>query len=214
MLTRHPRFARTILQAFLVCLSLPSSSCLHRPRPKDAPTVGPDYVDLKIGWRLRVVVPLLRSGGYIVPTTVEREEGKTIEVKAGADFIGYETDYYSVKSHAGGVTVSFTNAETVEEGKSFERMRPMLPLFNMPSGMRFVRLIYLIRESKSDHNMVIIAAVDKGVLKKLTVSVTSGDSSMCRSPQYAACVEVPTGIAVVPEERIPVDGKADWRPAR
>lgn len=216
MPNRSPRFTPVILPASLACLFLLSSSCVHRLPSKDIPPgIEPGYVDLKAGWRLRVVVPILRSGGYIVPMTVEREEGRTISVRAGADFVGYETEYYDVKPrHGSGTTISFRDAEAVEEGKSSRRQRPLLQLFDLPPKIKFVRLIYLIRESKSDHNMVIVGATGKNTLAKLTVGVSSNESAMCNSSEKVACIFVPAGIAVVPEERIRIDGKTDWRPAR
>ncbi len=158
------------------------------------------------------MVPILRSGGYVVPMTVEQEEGHTITAKVGTDFIGYETEYYDVRPRNGsGIAVSFREAEALEEGKSSKRRRPMLQLFELPPKTKFVRLIYLIRESKSDHNMVIVAAADEKTLAKLTAGVMSNHSLLCNSSENAKCVPVPAGIAVVPEERIQINGNTEWR---
>ena len=171
------------------------------------------HVDLKAGWRLRVVIPILHSGGFIVPMKVQ-QEGQTITATVDADFIGYETDYYAIKPRRdSGIKLSFITAEAVEEGRPLKRARPKLHQFDLPPNLRFVRLVYLIRLSKSDHNLVIVAAADQALLELATRTVTSNDSS-CSSSENAACVSIPAGVAVIPEEKIRIDKRTEWRPAR
>src|SRR5690349_17033639 len=88
--------------AYWICvliLCLLFTGCRHqRPALPNPPNIGEvGYLDLKAGWRLRVVVPIVRTGGYIVPMTT-KVEGHTISVTAGKDFLGYETDYYDIRS--------------------------------------------------------------------------------------------------------------------
>jgi hypothetical protein len=97
----------------------------------------PNYVDLRAGWRLRVVIPIQRSGGYIVPTAA-LPQGDTISVSAGGDFIGYETDYYDVRSHHGSeMRIAFNRAEAVERGNTSNRTQPTLQLFSLPPHVKF-----------------------------------------------------------------------------
>lgn len=69
--------------------------------PKVAPpgnpiqTPHPYWIDLQAGWRIRVVKPILKSGGYVVqtsPAQVKRTDPEHAEItlKAGPDYIGYE----------------------------------------------------------------------------------------------------------------------------
>ena len=51
------------------------------------------YMDLAPGGRLRILVPVLNSGGYQVGTDSEQKEGNTIVLSA-ANLAGYEVSYY------------------------------------------------------------------------------------------------------------------------
>jgi hypothetical protein len=89
-----------------------------------------------------------------------RSEGNTISVYAGKDFIGYETDYYAVRPmNNSGVKIVLRGVKAVVQEKKSERTTPALRLFNFPPNLKFVRIVYLVRESKSDHDMVLLAAV-------------------------------------------------------
>src|SRR5437764_528004 len=52
--------------------------------------------DLQPGWRIRVVIPLTKSGKYKVETSTTQTSGNTIELKASDDLLGYEEDFYEV----------------------------------------------------------------------------------------------------------------------
>jgi len=55
-----------------------------------AEVTGPRYyIDLEPGWRLRVVTPILKDGGYVVKT-----QGETVE----PGFLGYEVSFYDVRA--------------------------------------------------------------------------------------------------------------------
>jgi hypothetical protein len=200
----------------IACLLL--GACVRRlPIPTETPQKSGDtldYTDLRAGWRVRVVVPILRSGGYIVPMTTQAE-GNTISVYAGKDFIGYETDYYAVKSvNNSGEKIVLRGATAVVQGKKSERTAPALQLFNFPPNLRFVRIVYLVRESKSDHDMVLLAAADESTLYKQTVAVMSSGSQTCKSSADQMCVRVPAGIGLVLEKKMRVAGRNQWIPVK
>ena len=197
----------------ILCLS---TACTRRtPVQSPDPLVeNPDYVELKAGWRIRVVVPILRSGGYIVPMT-PRVDGNSIVPTTGKEFIGYETDYYEVRPREGsGVRVAFIKAEAVEQGNTSKKERPILDLFSSSAGFRFVRMVYLVRESKADHDVVLVAAADREAINGLTAGVASNNSEGCQSSAQTACTVVPAGVAVIPEQRARVDGHMEWISAR
>jgi hypothetical protein len=172
------------------------------------------YLDFRPGWRIRVVVPILRSGGYVVPLTA-RKDGDAMSVQSAADFLGYETDYYLVSAGpASGVRISFRQAEAVIQGKTSRPSVPLLQLFNRPTDVNLVRLVHLERESKSDHDVVLLAADDEGTLDKLTAEVRSNDSEMCKSLQTVGCTWVPAGVAVIPEEKSRTDDRMEWVPVK
>jgi len=219
MQSKTPSLGRTARRVCLLSWCLLLSACSRRipsraATPDDTIDNLKSYVDLRAGWRVRVVVPILRSGGFI-PIPMDTLEGQANSVAAGADFIGYETEYYAVRPRDdSGIRITFTRAEAVEQGKTSSRTRPMLPLFNLSPGVKFVRLVYLIRESKADHNMMLLAAADESTLDKLTTGMTLNNSQVCKSSVEVMCIDVPAGVAVVAEEKVRIDGRVQWKPVR
>ena len=156
------------------------------------------YKDLVPGERLRIVAPVLKSGRYQAGTTSTQTEGNTIVLSA-PDLAGYEVSNYSVTGGADGkVRLRFTSAEITREGKTApEAHAPRLP-FALPSKAQHVRLIYLVRNSRSDHNMAITASRAMDDLNRLT-SQLKDNPDLCKSDGKVFCSWVPAGIAVRPE---------------
>ena len=165
------------------------------------------YIDLEPGWRLRVVTPLLKSGGYRLNPGAAQVNGHTVTITAGTDFLGYETACYAVTARHG---IRFLSAETTRNGTTVPQPRPVARLFQLPPEMRRTRLIYLLRVSRTDHDMAVVAARNAAALDALTRRVLANPAESCRSGRDAACEWIPAGIAVVPEVR----RKAAWVPAR
>ncbi len=160
--------------------------------------VQTEFVDLQPGWRVRVVVPMLRSGGYVLPSLQAHGAGNTMELKAGDDLLGYEKAYYKILPRpGGGIRIGFSRVEVWEKGRTHRQSKPLLDLFEEAAGARHVRLVYLIRESRADHNMAIVASDDLAALDELTQAVTR--RAECNSSPKASCRWVPNGIAVTPE---------------
>lgn len=179
-----------------------------------AATEPSGYIDLQPGWRLRVVTPILRSGGYRLQPVDQHASGNTITLATGADFLGYETAYYAVRAHRRAVRVEFTSAEITQDGKTALQPQPVAHLFQLPRNARYVRLIYLLRTSEADHDMAVVAATEIDALEVLTHQVQADPSSGCRSDSRRFCSWVPAGIAVRPEVQQDVDGVTQWAPAR
>lgn len=201
------------LCSLLLCL-LSGCAHPHTSQPSTLPPEGTivqrDYVDLKPGWRLRVVVPITRSGSYIA---VSKEPSEGGDARVSADFLGYERSYYSVKARDGaGVRIDFIKAQLWEKGKFHSRPKTLLALLDPVANVGYVRLVYLIRASQADHNMALVAAPDPKALDALTKEVTS--SAVCESVSGGICAWVPAGVAVTPEEELVVVGKKQWLPAR
>lgn len=184
------------------------------PAPAATSPLGPSYIDLQPGWRLRVVTPLLRSGGYRLRTGAESTEGNTVTLSAGDEFLGYETSYYAVRQRrGGGVRVNFDMAEVTKGGETSRQARPLERLFQIPRGAKHVRLIYLQRVSEADHEMAVVAADRPETLDALTAQVRATPEEACGSGRRAHCSWIPAGISVLPEMRRASDEKA-WIPAR
>ncbi|MGA2182611.1 MAG: hypothetical protein ABSH47_06235 [Bryobacteraceae bacterium] len=176
-----------------------------------APAVGPRYyIDLEPGWRVRVVTPILKGGGYRVRTA--GEPGATT-LKAGADFLGYEIAWYAVKARfPSGERVVFTAAEVHNKDGVVPAAQPLAPLFHVPGEARYVRLIYLVRASEADHDMAVVAASRRDALDPLTAQVRTNPQA-CQSQRGTFCSWIPDGIAVTPEVRTTAAGAEQWAPA-
>jgi hypothetical protein len=133
--------------------------------------------------------------------TETSREGSDIAFTTGDDFVGYETSYYEVKErNGGGVRIVFMSAWVTENDKTTRRPRPIVPVFELADTTRFVRLIYTIRVSQSDHDTAIVAASDPAQLDKLTEHVRTDPATACQTNPPDVCKWVPKGIAVQTEE--------------
>jgi hypothetical protein len=120
--------------------------------------------------------------------------GNTVELRQGADFLGYEKDFYRVERLNGGIVVRFTDAVVYDKGKKKSRGVPGIVLFQPTEDQGHIRLVYLVRESEADHDMAIISGPDAGVLDQLTQGVIQ--HAQCESGDHATCRWVPRGVAV------------------
>jgi hypothetical protein len=154
---------------------------------------------------------LLKSGGYRLKTTGQTVDGNTVALSVGADFLGYEVAYYAVKARNG---VEFVAAETTRDGHTTPQPQPVAHLFQLPRGVRHVRLIFLVRVSQADHDMAVAAAKDMRDLEALTRRVEANPADACRDGQGAFCAWIPAGIAVVPQLQKTAGGAVEWVPAR
>jgi hypothetical protein len=199
---------------WLAALASILAGCATHKAPVPAAAVQPigrSYIDLQPGWRLRVVTPLLKSGGYRLKLGAQAADGSTVALSAGNDFLGYEVAYYAVKARNG---VEFVSAETTRDGQTAPQAEPVAHLFQLPHGVRYVRLIYLVRASQADHDMAVAAAKELRDLEALTRRVEMDPAGACREGQGAFCAWIPAGIAVVPQMKKPVEGGVEWVPAR
>jgi hypothetical protein len=215
----------------LATIAILAISCRpHKvPPPAEAPTAHSWYwIDLHAGWRVRVVTPVTKSGGYLVvaePVASTFKSGEvlqvsrqapgaaTIDLKAGKDFIGYEVSLYSIKSRrGGGVRIRFCSAVINEEGKKTARTQPVLPMFRLPGNDRFVRVLHLGRGSHGDHDAAILATINRDSLDSLAKRVAR-DPSACVTRTDGYCSWVPAGVAVIPEHRKNAAGGSKWTAA-
>ncbi|HKW99425.1 MAG TPA: hypothetical protein VJN43_16915 [Bryobacteraceae bacterium] len=190
------------------------AGCTFRTARIPSPVQRGDSIDLQPGWRLRVVTPILKSGGYRLNALNEQTGGNTITI-AGSDFLGYETAYYAVKARrCRGVRVEFTSADRNQNGETRSEDRPLVRLFQLPRRDRYVRLIYLLRSSRADHDMAVVAAAGTKSLEILTEQLEADPTGGCRSSKTASCSWIPDGIAVRAEVQKNANGEKQWEPVR
>lgn len=169
----------------------------HKPHSASLPPTEPaslDYVDLLPGWRLEVITPVLKSGGFQLRTTIAAGEQGNMNAVAGPDFIGYESSYYVVRRKGDDeVTIDFRSAQLHKDGNVMRLSQPRVDLFHIPRGSRLVRLMYLLRLSNADHDMAIVSAKTADELQERTNAIRADPVHGCAAP---ACFWIPAGIAV------------------
>ncbi|MGH9640382.1 MAG: hypothetical protein ACRD3Y_09995, partial [Bryobacteraceae bacterium] len=192
------------------------SACVRRPKPlAPAPPkpVNPSaYVDLVPGCRLRVVTPLFASGTRkCALAKLLSETGSSTTLKAPPGFVGYETAYYLLKPRSDhrGSSITFQYATTTKSGVVTRENRLRKQLFHVPRDIRFFRLAFLIRESRSDHNMALVGTYRKDILNDWTAAILA-DPGACANHRRRVCLWIPAGIAVRPE----IKKASGWTPLR
>jgi hypothetical protein len=176
---------------------------VHKPMQPTTVIATHSYVEFQPGWRLQVVVPILKSGGYNVKLQELKTENGTIQLKTPDDFVGYEIDRYAVKPRTdGGVTVEFQSAEIhMNGGNTSKRPEPRLRLFKLPEDVRYVRLAFLSRLSPTEHDAVILAASTRERMEALTARVEDNPSQACTTSMQEVCSWVPEGVSVQPQRK-------------
>lgn len=188
------------------------AGCAKRPPapPPPAPILrGPSFAELAAGWRVRVITPLLKSGGFLLKATEQQEEGNTITLRAGEEFQGYETAIYGVGAHKkGGVQIALTEVTLYRNGQLTHPAKSFAPRLRQPARLRHVRLLYMLKVSDADHNMAVLAAADSARLAALTQRVQAEPATACGVSRNEYCEWIPAGVAVRAER----PRGADWVP--
>ena len=205
------------LSALVIIISLCGCAArtVRAPAAPAGRAASADYIDVQPGWRLTTVTPVIKSGGYTIKSLRGTSSGGTLTLTA-SDLLGYEIAHYSVMGRPGGrVRVQFSAAQMFRNGKPEAQTRPMVALFQNARRPCYVRLVYLVRVSRADHNMAFIAAKRRDSLDALTDRVLANPTEACQSATAASCSWIPEGIAVRPEMPSQKPGAPDtWVDAR
>jgi hypothetical protein len=158
-----------------------------------------------------VITPKLKSGGFLLKKVERQESGNTITLRAGDEFLGYETALYGVEARKdGGIRVALTGVDFDRDGTITHSAKSFAPRFRMPGRFRRVRLLYMQKVSDADHAMAVLAAPDSPRLAALTQRVQASPDIGCRNSRNEYCEWIPAGVAVR-AERAKGDG---WAPVR
>ena len=210
----HPAYSRMRLRlcSWVLAVITALNGCANHQPDRQPPPVGNlRYLDIQPGWRILVVAPILKSGGYRMQLEETQNQNGIINLRTGADFEGYQTDYYRVRASNSFLTISFrSGAIRRNDGSHSSASRPLVPLFGVPTDTKYVRLLFLTRSSDRDHDQAILAASSAAQLEQLTSQVEADPTQNCKSNLATTCSWVPAGVAVRPEKK---QGRA-WAPAR
>lgn len=195
----------------IAALALAGCAAKRLPPPPPAPVRAPTHVGLEPGWRVKVITPVLRSGGFLLKSDEQHEDGNTITVRVGDEFLGYETAIHALrKGKRGGVRVAPAEVTLNKSGQLTHPPKPFAPRLRVPGRLEFVHLLFMQAASDADHNMAVLAATDGARLAELTERVQASPATACRSSRKEYCEWVPAGVAVRAER----PQGADWVPAR
>jgi hypothetical protein len=215
------RFMRVVLTAAAILALSGCASRSVRTAAVPAPIL-PDpgsFIDLQAGWRLHVVTPLTKSGAYVLqsskqPKVVSAPGGLAFTMPPNPDFLGYQTAYYAVEARRhDGVRIAFSTAQDTKNGVTAPQSQPRLLLFQLPDRAHYVRLVYLARVSRADHDMAVVAATNKALLDSVTADIQAHPGA-CVNGERTFCSWIPAGIAILPEVPKTVNGVVAWEPAR
>ena len=185
----------------VVLLIMPG--CSHRQirpsMPTDVARTDNSYLDLEPGWELRVVVPLLKSGGFHVHDLSAPANNSTLSASS-EDFIGYRVFHYTISGRTNSVVrLKFLSAEVTRNGATIVEPHPPALPFALPTQTGHIRLVYLVRVSEADHNMAIIASRRLEALNVFTKQFEKNPNA-CAISNEVFCAWVPAGIALRPEK--------------
>lgn len=214
-----------VVVAFLMAACTPRE--VHVP-PQPTPARSMYWIDLQPGWRVRVVTPVIKSDGHFVEglpvfssagpgpsgqPSGGTTNGATITLKTGKNFVGYEISLYAVKPpRAGGVRVVFGTAAIHQGEKETVRWHPIVPVFRLPRNDAFIRVLHLAWGMHGNHEAAILAANRRGLLDEVTKQVQYHVDA-CRNTADTHCFWIPTGMAVIPEQRDGAGTNGQWVPA-
>jgi hypothetical protein len=180
---------------------------IHPSLEEPTESLNPSFLNIRAGTRLRVVTPILKSGGYVVTSLTPLSPGDFRNLKAGDDYVGYENDYYLAKKRSVGVHIEFQSAEVVKNQSTSSQSRPSLELFKLPSKTHYIRLVYLVRVSRADHNMAIVAADNPEALDATTRRIQADPDQPCQQGPHLYCSWVPAGIGIQVENPQDIGGR-------
>ena len=184
-------------------IGLAFSGCVStRMKPVFGMSRDQSYIDVAPGSRLRVVTPLLRSGGFRVKgnaAPAPSTPGSTLELRADPDFLGYELSWYVFRP---GSDIQLQLVEATIDARTVPKTTPAANnLFNTGVKPRFLRLVFLTRSSNADHDMAVLTAGRFEDLEPRTAELKRDPNTACRSAQ--GCTWIPGGIAVTVQNPTP-----------
>lgn len=160
--------------AMIIVLATTIISCSHQKAnvpTASTPAEMRSFLDLVSGWRLRIVVPILKNGQAFPDLRVVAADGKDLSLSS-SDFVGHETQIFQVSGRER-LRVRLVTSELNVNGLTEEEREPLREVLRPPRFAAYMRLLYLQRVSTSDHDMAVLAAKSMTKLERLTRSVST-----------------------------------------
>jgi hypothetical protein len=167
------------------------------------------FVHLEPGFRIRIIAPLLKNGGYRLKSVDAAQSGNTIDIRTGEDLIGIERAYWTVaaRNEAAGVRIKLESVERTIEGKTAPVSGPVERFLDLPDWAAHVRLFFLTRAARADNDVTVIAARSASLLQSATARFQADPDNYCKhADEGVTCRSVPAGVAVAP--MLPVEVNA------
>ena len=173
------------------------------------------------GWRVRVVVPVTKSGSFLPkldPTERSGIPGQSAIANLSqsnpsgtilttftrsSDLLGYEVGLYPVQGERDGTMhVVFLSAVDNEGGKMSRRRRPIVQLFQLPASVRYVRILHMTRGDMANYDAAILASESLDALDTFARRVERQPTA-CHDAELVYCSWIPHGVAVIAEPAAP-----------
>ena len=199
------RKSRVLLMTAALCVCF---SC-HRISVGPA-AIAPTDSDLELqpGWRLSAIVPVWSSAGPHAFGDAH-EAGRTITMTAPKELEGFQTqDFSIVQRRGGGIRMAMLPATLTKAGVTAPDPQTPTPVVQLPKSARYARLVYLIRETRAEHDMALVSSTSHDMLEDFSRRVQK-DPVECRDTRGTFCSWIPKGVAVRAEKQ---NERSEWVP--
>jgi len=169
------------------------------------------FVTLRPDMRLRVVAPIMRTGGSASPVVTD---DSSIDVKSNSDLLGYETASYNlIPGPAGELSVELDDMTVKSVGQtSADALERRDLLEALPKNV-CLRLYFQLRHSMKDHTTVMLLAKTQGALNEASGEFEENPDDFCATPHNDAhCLAFPKFTAVTAEVKVWVRKRAVYVP--
>ena len=173
-------------------------------------------LDLDENFRLKTVSPLLAPGVKEVKIeAVIPDTPGPIVVKSTPGLEGFETSYYELQPvPGGGIRAALTSVEQTRNGKSTAATKPAGFSLELPPAARHLRLVSMHADTRTIHDIVLLAAESYAALDAATHRLESNDDvpASCRAEREAFCLLVPKLSIIASQLRVTANGKTVYVP--
>lgn len=173
------------------------------------------YLDLRPGYRLRLVRPLLRAGAGPNASAISSVGGATmnsdgslnVDARSSADLLGYETAWYEIERRGSGFAIRELTAESHLVNQSGEKPGKLnAPWDRLNPTAVYYRVLYLTRSSSQDRDALLLAESTHARIEAVTAAIAA-NPALCQSGSYrSTCVVLPRQAALTAHVQVSLNG--------